>query len=137
MKPATRRVVLDTNVYISAYGFGGKPAALVRAAILGEYTLVTSPAILTEVADKLYEVLGFDDEHVRDVIRQIARVAEVVRPAEVIHILTDEADNRVLECAVAGEADLIVSGDKHLLDLGAYESVRVARVAELLGEMGC
>ncbi|KAF0206994.1 MAG: putative toxin-antitoxin system toxin component, PIN family [Actinomycetota bacterium] len=135
MKPARRRVVLDTNVYISAYGLGGKPAALMRAAILSEYTLITSPAILTEVADKLYEVLGFDDEHVRDVIRQIARVAEVVRPTDRVHILADDADNRVLECAVAGEADLIVSGDKHLLDLGAYESVRVARVAELLGEM--
>jgi putative PIN family toxin of toxin-antitoxin system len=135
MKLATRRVVLDTNVYISAYGFGGKPAAVIRAAIVGEYTLVVSPAILTEVADKLYEVLGFDDEHVRDVIRQIARIAEVVRPSATIHVVADDADNRVLECALAGEADLIVSGDKHLLELGAYEGIRIARVPGLLAEL--
>jgi putative PIN family toxin of toxin-antitoxin system len=127
MKLATRRVVLDTNVYISAYGFGGKPAAVIRAAIVGEYTLVVSPAILTEVADKLYEVLGFDDEHVR--------IAEVVRPSATIHVVADDADNRVLECALAGEADLIVSGDKHLLELGAYEGIRIARVAGLLAEL--
>ncbi|MGB4593393.1 MAG: putative toxin-antitoxin system toxin component, PIN family [Coriobacteriia bacterium] len=132
MTRAVRRVVLDTNVYVSAYGFGGKPAAAVRGAILGDYTLIASPAILTELADKLYEVLGFDDEHVRGVIRQIARVAEVVRPTQALHVVSDEADNRVLECAMDGNADIIVSGDKHLLGLGAYEGVEIIRVAEFL-----
>ena len=80
MRPEVSRVVLDTNVYISAYGFGGKPAQVMRAAILGEFELVTSPAILTEVADKLESVLGFDRAHTTDVVQQIARVATVVRP---------------------------------------------------------
>lgn len=126
------RVVLDTNLYVSAYGFGGKPSAVVRGAILGDYALIVSPAILTELADKLYAVLGFDDNHVRGVLLQIARVAEVVRPAETLHVVNDEADNRVLECAVDGRADIIVSGDKHLLGLGAYEGVEIIRVAEFL-----
>lgn len=130
-----RRVVLDTNVYISAYGFGGKPAAVLREGILGTYALVVSPAILTELADKLYEVLGFDDEHVGGVIRQIARVAEVVRPSDTIRVIRDEADNRVLECAVHGDADVIVSGDKHLLDLGEYADVRILRAAAFLDEL--
>lgn len=134
MKHAVHRVVLDTNVYVSAYGFGGKPAALVRAAIVGEYMLVVSPVILMELADKLYEVLGFDDEHVRKVIQQIARVAEVVRPKVTLCVVT-EPDNRVLECAIAGGADVIVSSDKHLLSLGGYENVRIARVAEWLHEL--
>jgi putative PIN family toxin of toxin-antitoxin system len=126
------RVVLDTNVFVSAYGFGGKPAEVLRGAIAGVYVLVTSPAILTELADKLYEVLGFDDEHVREVVSQLARIAEVVRPEVRLAVLADDPDNRVLECATEGGADVIVSGDHHLLDLGTYGEVRVVRVAEFL-----
>lgn len=129
------RVVLDTNVYISAYGFGGKPAEVLRAAIAGECTLLTSPAILTEVADKLYAVLGFDDEHVRAVIMQVSRIAEIVRPEAHLTVVSDEPDNRILECAVAGEAGLIVSGDHHLLDLGAYHGIRILRPAAFLAEL--
>lgn len=130
-----RRVVLDTNVYISAYGFGGKPAELLRAAIAGEYTLLTSPAILTEVADKLYAVLGFDDEHVRAVIMQISRIAEIVRPEPHLTVVADEPDNRILECAIEGEAGVIVSGDHHVLDLGAYHGIRIFRPAAFLAEL--
>ena len=127
-----RRLVLDTNVLISAYGFGGKPADLMRAILDGDYELVTSPALLTELADKLYDVLGYDDEHVRDAIAQLARISVIARPEPTLHLLADEADNRVLECALAGDADAIVSGDHHLLDLGAYEGVTIVRVAALL-----
>ena len=126
------RVVLDTNVFVSAYGFGGKPAEVPRGAIAGVYVLVTSPAILTELADKLYEVLGFDDEHVREVVSQLARIAEVVRPEVRLAVLADDPDNRVLECATEGGADVIVSGDHHLLDLGTHDGVRIVRVAEFL-----
>lgn len=126
------RVVLDTNVYISAYGFGGKPTEVLRAAITGEYTLLTSPAILTELADKLYTVLGFDDEHVRAVIMQVSRIAEVLRPRARLTVVSDDPDNRILECATEGAADVIVSGDHHLLDLGAYHGIRIIRPAEML-----
>lgn len=126
------RAVLDTNVYISAYGFGGKPGALLRAAILGRFVLVTSVQILTETADNLYSVLGFDDEHVTAVVRQLARIAEVADPEERLAILNDEPDNRVLECAVKANADVIVSGDRHLLDLGEFRGIRIVRVAEFL-----
>jgi len=127
------RVVLDTNVYISAYGFGGKPAEVMRAAILGEFELVTSPAILLEVADKLETVLGFDRKHTTEVARQIARVATIVRPVHRIAVVADDADNRILEAAAESGADFIVSGDRHLLDLGKWEGIRVVRVAEFLG----
>lgn len=128
------RVVLDTNVYISAYGFGGKPAEVLRAAITGEYALLTSPAVLTEVADKLYSVLGFDDEHVRAVIMQVSRIAEVLRPRARLTVVSDDPDNRILECATEGVADVIVSGDHHLLDIGAYHGIRILRPAAFLAE---
>jgi putative PIN family toxin of toxin-antitoxin system len=121
-------------VYFSAYGFGGKPARLLASVISGEHVIITSPALLAEVADELYTVLGFDDVHVAEVIRQLARIAEVVRPTTSVHVIADEADNRVLECAAEGAADTIVSGDRHLLDLGDYEGIRVVRVAEFLAQ---
>jgi len=127
------RVVLDTNVYISAYEFGGKPADVVRAAILGEFELVSSPAILAEVADKLVAVLDFDREHVEDVVRQIARVSIIVRPRVRLRVVADDADNRILEAATDSCASHIVSGDRHLLQLGVWEGIAVVRVAEFLG----
>lgn len=131
-----RRAVFDTNVLVSAYCFGGAPAELLRAAIRGEIELVTSPVLLAELARVLADKLGFDEAHVADVVRQLVRVATVVRPTQTLGIVVDEPDNRVLECALEGETGLIVSGDRHLLDLGAYEGVRIVRVAaavELLG----
>jgi putative PIN family toxin of toxin-antitoxin system len=126
------RVVLDTNVYVSAYGFGGTPARLVRAAIVGDIELVTSPALLAEVARILADKLEFDVEHVEEVVRQIARIATVVRPTERLTILSDDPDNRVLECALAGDADIIVSGDRHLLGLREYDAIRIVGVTEAL-----
>lgn len=133
MRHEVTEVVLDTNVYISAYGFGGKPADVMRAAIAGEFELITSPAILVEVADKLEAVLGFDRNHTEDVVRQIARVATIVRPDSRLAVVADDADNRILEAAIEAAAEFIVTGDRHLLDLGAWEGVRVMKVAEFLG----
>ena len=126
------RIVLDTNVYISAYGFGGKPAAVLRAAILGAFELVTSPEILAEVADKLAVVLDFDREHVEEVVRQIARIGVVVRPQARVSILQDDADNRILEAALESGAEAIVSGDRHLLELVVWKGIRVIRVSDFL-----
>jgi uncharacterized protein len=127
-----RRVVFDTNVFVSAYAFGGKPAELIRAAIVGEVVLVTSPPILAELARVLADKLGFEADRVDQVIGQIARIAEVVRPVSRVEIVSDEPDNRVLECAREGAADLIVSGDAHLLELGAFEGIRVLSPSQAL-----
>lgn len=132
MRRVVSRLVLDTNVLISAYGFGGKPAELMRAIIVGEHVLITSPALLTEFADKLYSVLGYDDDHVRAAVQQLARLAEIVRPGATLRVIADEPDDRVLECAVEGRAEVIVSGDHHLLDLGEYGGVPIVRVSGLI-----
>jgi putative PIN family toxin of toxin-antitoxin system len=125
------RVVFDTNVYVSAYGFGGLPARLMRAAITGEFELVTSPALLAEVARVLADKLEFDSERVEATIMQIARIAAVVRPTQRLSVVSDESDNRVIECAVAGGVDTIVSGDRHLLELGEYAGICVANLRSL------
>jgi putative PIN family toxin of toxin-antitoxin system len=124
------RVVLDTNVYVSAYAFGGIPARLMRAAITADFELVTSPAILAEVARVLADKLGFDRPHVEDVVRQLALVAVVVRPRRRLSVIADEPDNRVLECALEADATFVVSGDHHLLDIREFEGIRVLGVTE-------
>lgn len=131
-----RRVVFDTNVYFSAYGFGGRPAKLMKAAIAGEFELVTSPALLAELARVLADKLEFDDTHVEEVIRQVSRVAHIARPLSRISVIADDPDNRVLECAVEGGADTIVSGDRHLLALGEFAGIAILSVTDASGALG-
>jgi predicted nucleic acid-binding protein len=86
------RVVLDTNVYISA--------------------LIEDTAIIRA---------------------KLERVAEIVKPDMVLHVIQDDPDdNRVLECAVKGSADYIVTGDRHLLRLGSYEAIAIVTVRQFL-----
>ena len=130
------KVVLDTNTIISAYVFGGKPEEVFLLGISGEITLVTSPAIMREIADVLTRKMLWDETKVEQVIKQIARVSEIVRSKHTLSIIDDEPDNRVLEAAVAGKADYIVSGDKHLLDLDQFEGIKIRKAAQLLDSLG-
>lgn len=129
------KVVLDTNTVISAYVFGGKPEEVFLLGISGEITLVTSPAIMREIADVLTRKMLWDETKVEQVIKQIARVSEIVRPKHTLSVIKDEPDNRVLEAAVAGKADYIVSGDKHLLELKKFEGVKIRKAAQLLDSL--
>lgn len=130
------RVVLDTNVFFSAYGYGGKPARLVAAALDEEFELTTSPAIMAELARVLATGLGADVDRIRSVVVQVTRSATVIRPTTKLDVVIDESDNRILECAVAGGADLIVSGDRHLLQLGEFQDIEIVTVAEALDRLG-
>ncbi|MGH7429950.1 MAG: putative toxin-antitoxin system toxin component, PIN family [Candidatus Methylomirabilaceae bacterium] len=129
------RAVLDTNVFISAL-FGGTPEDVYRAALRGQFVLITSPAILTELAQKLREKFGLPEADITAYVKQIARRSKVVRPGIRLSVVTDAADNRVLECAVAGEADVIVSGDRHLLRLKEYSGIPVVRPVDFLRTLG-
>ncbi|HEY5506044.1 MAG TPA: putative toxin-antitoxin system toxin component, PIN family [Coriobacteriia bacterium] len=129
------RVVFDTNVIISAYVFGGAPARLMRAAITGDIELVASPTLLAELARVLADKFAFDGEHVDATVRQISRVADVVRPEHRLTVVAHEADNRVLECAVEGGCETVVSGDRHLLGVGSYEGIRILTVAQAVAEL--
>ena len=129
------RAVLDTNIYVSAFALPGSIAeeALQRAA-LKHYDLVTSPAILAELANVLTRKFEWDSARALEACREIADLAVVVRPIQRIHVLQDEPDNRLLECAITGHAERLVTGDKHLLRLGRYESVSIVRLADFLRE---
>lgn len=127
------RVVFDTNIYISAFITpGGRAESAYLRAVQREVELFTSVAILTETARKLREKFHWDDEHITGAVRHIAAAGTVVKPFAALAVLADEPDNRILECAVEAKAELIVTGDRHLLDIGTYEGITIVTLAAFL-----
>ncbi len=127
------RVVFDTNIYISAFITpGGRGEAAYLKAVNGELELFSSVPILTELAGKLRGKFHWEDEQVKTAVRHVAAVAMVVKPVERLAVLADEPDNRILECAREAGAKMIVSGDRHLLELGRYEGTAIVSLADFL-----
>jgi putative PIN family toxin of toxin-antitoxin system len=131
------RAVLDTNTWVSGLGWGGPPGDVVEAALAGRFEIVTSPALLDELRrvlayPKLAAVFGDVDE----VVELITLVSHLVRPTLTLDLVRDPDDNRVLEAAIAGSADAIVTGDADLLDLQRVEGVRILTPADFNAELG-
>lgn len=130
----TPRIVLDTNVYVSATLSRGKPYRVLRAAEEGNAELCVSPFIIDEVEDVLGRgKIPFDDERVETFIGKILSFSEVVSPDSVPDAVPeDPSDDRILACAVEADADYLVSGDSHLLELGKYEGIDIMEPAEFM-----
>lgn len=112
------RVVLDTNVYISGLLFGGVPAEILARATEGDFVLCVSEAIREEVTATLREKFIRNDNQIREGCEPLWEVAELIETTTQLKIITaDPDDDRILECAVDGQADIIVTGDDHLLRL--------------------
>jgi putative PIN family toxin of toxin-antitoxin system len=127
------KVVLDTNIFISAFVIpGGKAEAAYSHALRKDFTLYSSVAILTETAQKLREKFGWQQDKITSLLKAIAKVAIVIKTEPHLHHLTDEPDNRVLECADAVDADFIVTGDKHLLFLKHFQNTNVIKLSDFL-----
>ncbi len=128
------RIVLDTNVLISALLFGGNPREILDRVIRGEVILYLSEPILTELGNVLQRSkCGFPHTIVSQIVTELSAISELVLPAEITQeIKADEADNHVLECAVEAHADYIVSGDSHLLELKKYRSFQVVSPQQFL-----
>ena len=127
------KVVFDTNIFISAFVIpGGKAEAAYSHALRKHFTLYSSVAIRTEVAQKLEEKFGWQQDKITSLLKAISKVAIVIKTEPHLHHLADEPDNRVLECAEAVGADFIVTGDKHLLFLKHFQNSTVVRLADFL-----
>jgi uncharacterized protein len=128
------KVVLDTNILVSAFVFpGGTPEAVYRAAIEGRITLVTSPPMLAELGRVLSTKFGWETARARSAVAQVAGIGDVVRPTETVHVIADDpADDRVLEAAATAGAEVIVSGDRHLLRLEIWEGIRIEKASGFL-----
>ena len=123
------RAVLDTNVLISSVISTGVPHEIVVKGFSSEYQIVVSVATLTEFRDTLLkypEKFHMDEEDVQEEVETIRYFAEFVDPDEEITAVDDDPDDdKFLEAAVAGNVDYIVSGDRHLLDLGSFRGIEI------------
>jgi putative PIN family toxin of toxin-antitoxin system len=132
------RAVLDTNVVVSALIWGGAPFGVLEAAASGQINLITSPVLLAELADVLNgPKLNFRLKRVRgsleDALALYTALAVSVTPLSVPRIVPEDPDDdHVIAATMAGQADFIASGDRHLLSLGTYQAIRILRPAALL-----
>ena len=127
------KVVFDTNIFISAFVIPGSNAETAYShALRRDFTLYSSVAILTETAQKLREKFGWQPDKITSLLKAIAKVAIVIKTKPHLHLLADEPDNRVLECAEAAGADFVVTGDKHLLFLKRFQNSNVVRLSDFL-----
>lgn len=127
------KVVFDTNVFVSALMFPGSRAeeALTRV-IEGTDRLLLSRPILDELLGVLARKFSRDREELARVAVWLTELAEWVRPAHRLSLAVEEADNRILECAWAGRAEVIVTGDRGLLQLGSFEGIRILSLRDYL-----
>lgn len=127
------RIVLDTNVYILAVLRGGVAETALNFASVGKATIIVSQAILDELTEKLRGKLGWDESQVQVFLSAIQAISTLVQPRVKLNVVTEDSDdNRILECAVAGEALLIVTFDQDLLRLRRYEGIGIVSPRELL-----
>ena len=128
------RVTADTNILVSGLTFPeGNPHKLLELARAGAIDLAVSDAILDGLADVLARKFGWPEPDVLEARRQFGLFARRVVPTEVVHAVTDDLDdNAILECAIAAGSEYVVSGDRHLLQLGTFRSVPVLKVAASL-----
>lgn len=123
------RLVLDTNVLISALGWRGAPREIVRHCFAGRCILLLSPQILAEIERVLhYPKFKFSPVQIDGYLEQLTEAAELVQPDRRVEVVVeDPSDNRFLECALAGRADAVISNDRHLLALESFEKIPILR----------
>lgn len=127
------RVVFDSNILISALVFPGRSAerAMYRV-IEGVDRLLISRPILNEVLSVLARKFAREGEELARVAVLLAEIADLVTPGKTIRVLKDDPDNRVLECAVGGRAEVLVTGDRAMLDLRSYGKIRIISLRSYL-----
>ena len=123
------RIILDTNVFISGIFFSGPPDTILEAWRDGSIQLVISPEIFQEyqrVAEELSEkYAGIDISDILDLLLVKAEMIEAVKLTE--RVSADSDDDKFVACAIASSSEIVVSGDKHLLDISPYRNVTVLK----------
>jgi putative PIN family toxin of toxin-antitoxin system len=131
------RVVLDSNVIISGFLFGGSPSRLIEHIVNGTLHGFTSLPILDEVREFLQRPnFGLSPEQALCFVEELYHACTLVKPGRPIRAISaDPDDDMILECAFKANADLIISGDLHLLDLGSWEHIQILSPANALREI--
>lgn len=120
------KVVFDTNIFIAAALRGGFAEDIIELAEEGAIHVLTSEDILHELREKLLVKFHTTEQDVNFFLNKIRQIAEIVEVKEKISVITrDPDDNKILTCAVSGEADLIVSADQDLISLKVFRGIAI------------
>jgi len=121
------RIVLDTNVLISGIFFTGPPYQILEAWRDGNLQILVSPAILEEYRRVMNELASqFEAINLDSFLDLLTLRSEIVLAPVMPRVIKDDpSDDKFLECAIAGKAACIVSGDKHLLKLSEFRGIRI------------
>lgn len=127
------KAVFDSNIFVSAIAVpGGRADTAIMGVVDGSVGLVISREIIQEVLGALARKFSKDAEELSRVAIFLSNLGEVVRPKTKLKVLEDDPDNRVLECAIAGKADVIVTGDKAMLTLLEYQGIRIVSLRQFV-----
>ena len=128
------RVVFDTNIFVSVFIKPSGITALVLAmARQGAFQSLVSSAITDELRGVLLHKLKFERDRIENSITILSEYSANIKPAQTLNIVNDDpTDNRILECAVEGNADAIVSEDRHLLALKSFRGIPIITVREFI-----
>ena len=129
------RATADSNIWVSGLNWYGKPHELLNLARDGTIELAISDAILDEFSRILHDKLEWSDDRLNSMRAEVATFTKRVSSTETLDVVkADPDDNRILECAVAAGSDVVVTGDAHLLQLGAYRGIKIMKVADFLSQ---
>lgn len=128
------RVVFDTNIFISALHFRSSiPRRLLELAEENFFRLMISKQILAEIRGVLSVKFGYESEKLDALEELLLPICEIVEPITRLKVVkNDPDDDKIIECAMDGAADYLVSGDKHLLNLRKYKKIVVVNPREFL-----
>lgn len=135
------RAVIDTNVLVSGLLWRGPPHRLIEQVRRGNLILVSSPALLDELADvlqrpKFRAILARSKVAPPSLLSEMRRLAEIVEPHGAVSVSRDPDDDVVLALAAAAQADIIISGDHDLLTLQSYRDIRIVDPATAIARIG-
>jgi putative PIN family toxin of toxin-antitoxin system len=132
------RAVADTNVLLSGLFWRGRPHALLEQVRAGTLTLISSPALLAELAEvmnrpKFQAILVRSNTDPDQTLGELRRLVEIIDPPPLpAPVSRDPSDDEVLALAAASQADLIITGDADLLTLGSHAGIAIIDPAEAL-----
>lgn len=130
------RVVLDTNIIVSAIIYAGKPRQIMDFTLTQQIAAVVSPILLAELIEVLTKKFQLTGQYLEEIEQEIKTDFEIVYPSQILAVVkNDEDDNRVLEAAMEGKCHYIITGDKHLLDLGNFKGIQILTPSQFLEKM--
>lgn len=129
------RVLLDTNVLISTILFGGVPRQLLEAALTGDLDLITSQPLLAELEAVLTRKFEFPSSMTASIRAELEALSEIVEPVQTKRVTRTGADDVVLATAAAGGAEVLVTGDKELLEMESYEGIPIQPARDLVDRL--